>query len=123
MRKIIFDIETCCFPFESLSESQQEYLLRYAEKEQNEEIRTQKKEDAIRYLSLYPLTAKVIALGIFDVEKEKTFVYYENNSEEEWSLENKNVHFQRIERGRYFKIFLEDYRCYRPGDYFQREEF
>ncbi|RPI68397.1 MAG: 3'-5' exonuclease, partial [Ignavibacteriales bacterium] len=33
MRKIVFDIETCAFPFESLSESQQEYLLRYAEKE------------------------------------------------------------------------------------------
>jgi uncharacterized protein YprB with RNaseH-like and TPR domain len=105
MRKIIFDIETCCFPFESLSESQQEYLLRYAEKEQNEEIRTQKREDAIRYLSLYPLTAKVIALGIFDVEKEKTFVYYENNSEEEWSLENKNVHFKGVKEEDILKSF------------------
>ena len=35
MRKIVFDIETCAFPFESLSESQQEYLLRYTDKEKD----------------------------------------------------------------------------------------
>ena len=79
MRKIIFDIETCCYPFETLAESQQEYLLRYAEKESDENTRVQKKEEAIRYLSLYPLTAKVIAIGIYDVEKDKSFVYYESD--------------------------------------------
>ncbi|HVO75450.1 MAG TPA: ribonuclease H-like domain-containing protein [Ignavibacteriaceae bacterium] len=103
MRRIIFDIETCCFPFDSLSESQQEYLLRYAEKEQSEELRTQKREDAIRYLSLYPLTAKVIALGIFDIEKEKTFVYYENAAEEEWSSEK--VHFKGLKEEDILKSF------------------
>jgi uncharacterized protein YprB with RNaseH-like and TPR domain len=105
MRKIIFDIETCCFPFESLSESQQEYLLRYAEKEPTEELRTQKKEDAMRYLSLYPLTAKIIALGIFDIEKEKTFVYYENDSGEEWSSGNKGVQFKGLKEEDILKSF------------------
>ena len=94
MRKIVFDIETCCFPFESLAESQQEYLLRYAEKETDEHLRTQKKDDAIRYLSLYPFTAKVIAIGIYDVSKEKSFVYYESETEEESANEEKNVHYK-----------------------------
>jgi hypothetical protein len=71
MRKIVFDIETCCFPFEELSESQQEYILRYAEKERDMDVRIQKKEDAVRYLNLYPFTAKVIAIGILDVLKRK----------------------------------------------------
>jgi hypothetical protein len=39
MRRIVFDIETCSFPFESLSESQQEYLLRYAEKEIDDKLK------------------------------------------------------------------------------------
>jgi hypothetical protein len=88
MRKIIFDIETSSFPFESLSESQQEYLLRYVEKEKDSETKAEKTDEAIRYMSLYPFTAKVIAIGIYDVDKEKSFVYYESDKEEEWTAEN-----------------------------------
>jgi DNA polymerase elongation subunit (family B) len=96
MRKIVFDIETCCYPFESLSESQQEYLLRYAEKEKDEEVKVQKRDDAIRYLSLYPFTAKVVAIGIYDLLKEKSFVYYENENEEEWINEEKKIHYKGL---------------------------
>ena len=96
MRRIIFDIETCAYPVESLSESQQEYLLRYSEKETEEERKTQKRDDAIRYLSLYPLTAKAIAIGIYHVEKEKTFVYYESNVSEEWMNEEKNISYKGL---------------------------
>lgn len=96
MRRIIFDIETCAYPVESLSESQQEYLLRYSEKETQEDKKSQKRDEAIRYLSLYPLTAKVIAIGIYHVEKEKTFVYYENNEFEEWTNEEKNISFKGL---------------------------
>lgn len=85
MRTIIFDIETSSYPFESLSESQQEYLLRYANRENDPEIKDQKESDAIRYMSLYPFTAKVVAIGLYDVEKNKSFVYYENEELEEWS--------------------------------------
>lgn len=96
MRRIIFDIETCAYPVETLSESQQEYLLRYSEKETEEERKTQKRDDAIRYLSLYPLTAKAIAIGIYHVEKEKTFVYYESNVSEEWMNEEKNISYKGL---------------------------
>lgn len=98
MRRIVFDIETCSFPFESLSESQQEYILRYAEKEKDDELRKEKSDEAIRYLSLYPYTAKVIAVGIFDVEKEKSYVYFEG--EEEWEVAEKNIQYKGVdERG------------------------
>lgn len=96
MRRIIFDIETCAYPVESLSESQQEYLLRYSEKETEEDKKSQKRDDAIRYLSLYPLTAKVVAIGIYHVEKEKTFVYYESKESEEWASEEKNVQYKGL---------------------------
>src|SRR3990172_3305444 len=105
MRKIIFDIETCCFPFESLSESQQEYLLRYAEKESTEELKIQKKEDAIRYLSLYPFTAKIVAIGIYDVSKEKSFVYYESETPDEWIAEEKNIRYKGLSECEMLKSF------------------
>jgi len=96
MRRIIFDIETCAYPVESLSESQQEYLFRYSEKETEEDKKSQKRDDAIRYLSLYPLTAKTIAIAIYHVEKEKTFVYYESNVSEEWVNEEKNISYKGL---------------------------
>ena len=96
MRRTIFDIETCAYPVESLSESQQEYLLRYSEKETEEDKKSQKRDDAIRYLSLYPLTAKTIAIAIYHVEKEKTFVYYESNVSEEWVNEEKNISYKGL---------------------------
>jgi len=95
MHKIVFDIETCAFPFESLSESQQEYLLRYAEKESDERLKEIKIDDAIRYTSLYPFTSKIIAIGIFDADKEKSYVYYESEKAEEW-ISEKNVHYKGL---------------------------
>jgi 3'-5' exonuclease len=105
MRKIIVDIETCAYPFESLSESQQEYIVRYAEKEKDETVRKEMVEDAIRFTSLYPLTAKVIVIGIFDVEKEKSFVYYESEKEEEWDSDDNNASFKGLSEKEMLKSF------------------
>ncbi|MDP1995504.1 MAG: hypothetical protein Q8K40_09710, partial [Ignavibacteria bacterium] len=60
-RQIVFDIETSGCKLADLAESQQEYLLREALKETDENIRQQKSDDAERFLSLYPYTAKVVA--------------------------------------------------------------
>ena len=65
---LVFDIETTGFDFESLSESQQEYLLRYAEKEKDSDTRNQKIEEAKRYLSLYHLTEKIAAIAMVNTK-------------------------------------------------------
>jgi DNA polymerase elongation subunit (family B) len=96
MRQIVFDIETCSFPLDELSESQQEYLLRYAEKETSEGVRQNKIDEVLRYLSLYPFTAKVIAIGIYDVQKKKGFVYYESAVGEEWNNDEKNIYYKGV---------------------------
>lgn len=96
MRRIVIDIETCAYPFESFSESQREYLLRYAEKESDSDKREAMTDDAIRYTSLYPYTAKCIAIGIFDVERKKSFVYYESDKVEEWKSEDDIVHYKGL---------------------------
>ncbi len=96
MRKLIFDIETCSVPFESLSESQREYLLKYADKEIDPAKKEAMKVEAIRYTSLYPFTAKCIAIGMYDVEKEKSYVYFESNNPDEWKSNNTNVHYKGL---------------------------
>lgn len=94
MRQLVFDIETYGFEISSLSESQQEYLLRDANKEKDEEVRIQKSEEAERFLSLFPFTAKVVAIGMYDVIKEKAYVYYESEERKEWADEEKNSLFK-----------------------------
>jgi len=105
MRRIVFDIETCSFPFDSLSESQREYLLRYAEEEPEPSKKEQLKDKAIRYTSLYPYTAKCIAIGIFDIDKEKSFVYYEGDDPEEWNSEDEQVKYKALTEEQMLKSF------------------
>ncbi len=105
MRKIVFDIETCAYPFESLSESQQEYLLRYAEKETDIDKKQNQIDEAVRYTSLYPLTAKCVAIGIYDIDKKKSFVYYESKKVEEWFSEDEQVHYKSLSEVEILKSF------------------
>ncbi|MDT3697589.1 MAG: ribonuclease H-like domain-containing protein [Ignavibacterium sp.] len=96
MRKLIFDIETCSVPFDSLSDSQREYLLKYSEKENDPVKRETMKDETIRYTSLYPFTARCIAIGMYDVMKDKSYVYYESEKSEEWNSENTNVFYKGL---------------------------
>lgn len=91
---LICDIETVGFEFESLSESQQEYLLRYIEHESDDAKKEELLEETKRYLSLYPLTAKVVAIGIMNTDTEKIIVCYENDSDEDTVLEVKGIKYK-----------------------------
>ena len=105
MRRIVFDIETSAYPFDSLTESQREYLLRYAEKETDPDKKQQQNDEAIRYTSLYPFTAKCITIGIYDTDKKKSFVYYESKEVEEWSSEDKLVQYKGLSEEEMLRSF------------------
>lgn len=105
MRQVVFDIETVSFPFETLAESQQEYLLRDAQKSDNQKEKEKKIDDSIRYTSLYPFTAKVIVIGLYDVQKEKSFIYYESSETEEWLNNEKNVTYKGMNEDAMLKSF------------------
>jgi hypothetical protein len=57
MAYLVFDIETAALPFEELDETQQEYLVRNCE---TDEDRTRQLE----LMSLNPLTARVVSIGM-----------------------------------------------------------
>ena len=105
--KLVFDIETVGFDLNSLSESQQEFILRYSEKETDSELKQKKEDEAIRYLSLYPLTAKVVAIGMLNTETEHSMVLYEDSEEIEWNSENDEVKYCSYSEEKMLRHFWE----------------
>lgn len=106
--QLVFDIETVGFDFESLADSQKEYLLRYAERETDEKLKKQKIDEAIRYLSLYPFTAKVIAIGLYHTEMEKALVLYESEKGEKNVVsDDEHVVYKALTEDEMLKTFWE----------------
>jgi len=86
MRSVVFDIETLGFPFESFDEVQREYLMKFAE--------TQEKRDAeIQKLSLSPLTARIIAIGMLNPETMEGRVFFHSERNENYKSEDGKVEF------------------------------
>jgi len=102
---IVFDIETVGFDLTELAESQQEFLLRYAEKETDINLKEQKREEAERYLSLYPFTAKIISIGLLNTDSEGTLVLYASEKGEEWEVEEKNIKYKSLPESELLILF------------------
>lgn len=87
MSRIIFDIETFGRDFDSLDASTQEYLLRYAETEsEQEEIKDR--------LSLHPQTAEIIAIGLLDPGTGKGSVFFQTSGDPLLPFEEENIRFE-----------------------------
>lgn len=102
---LVFDIETVGVDFESLSESQQEFLLRYTESEKDPQKKSELVDESKRYLSLYPYTAKIISIGLFNTEKERAIVLYENSENDEWIAEEKITKYKPADEQQMLKYF------------------
>lgn len=92
--KLVFDIETVGVDFESLAESQQEYLLRFAEKEKDPEIKRVKEDDAIRYLSLYPFTSQISAIAMLNIDSGRTLVIYNSDHPDDQQYQEKKIKYK-----------------------------
>ncbi len=102
---IVLDIETVGFELENLAESQKEFLLRYAEKEQDPVIKKEKKDETARYLSLYPFTAQIISIGLLNTETEGSLVLFNSDQKEEWEVEEKNIKYKGESEKEILKLF------------------
>jgi 3'-5' exonuclease len=70
MARVVIDIETLGAPLDSFDETQQEYLLKFAENEQE-------RQEAVQKLSLYPLTAQIIAIGMLNPDTNRGKILYQ----------------------------------------------
>jgi len=87
MSRVIFDIETSGKDFDSLDRSTQEYLLRWAETD--EEIK-----DVKESLSFYPLTGEIIAIGMLNPETDKGAVYFQSPATQTSPFEENGIRFE-----------------------------
>lgn len=87
MSRIIFDIETVGKDFDTLDRNTQDYLLRYAEsEEQKDEIKDR--------LSLYPVTAEIVTIGLLNPDTMKGFVYFQFPGEPILPFEEDGIRYE-----------------------------
>lgn len=88
---LVIDIETAGYDFENLAPSQQEFIMRYAEKEPDPAIREQARNDQKRYLSLYPFTSEIVSIGMLNISSGNTMVLY--RGDEEWESDDGKIKY------------------------------
>jgi 3'-5' exonuclease len=87
MSKIIIDIETVGFDFDSYEKKSQEYLLKYSETDE-------KKEDTKKRLSLYPLTGEIVAIGLLNPDTMRGTVLFQDKNSETPKLEEGDIVYE-----------------------------
>src|SRR5512147_2353528 len=87
MARILFDIETAGFDFDSLEEPVREYLLKWSE--------TEAEENEVRQsLSFYPLTGEIVAIGMLNPDTGKGAVFFQNNSDPLLPFEEEGIRYE-----------------------------
>jgi DNA polymerase elongation subunit (family B) len=87
MSRIILDIETVGRDFSSLDKEAQDYLLRWAETD--DDIREVKES-----LSLYPLTGEIVAIGMLNPDTMRGAVYFQTPDDSLLPFEEEGISFQ-----------------------------
>lgn len=76
MAKLVFDIETSALSPEAFDEGQQEYLFREAEKLPDPDARAAKRAEIQQLWNLWPLTARVVCIGMLNAESQRGQVLF-----------------------------------------------
>ena len=87
MSHVVLDIETVGFPVESFDETQQKYLLKFAETDAE-------RAEAIQKLSLYPTTAQIIAVGMLNPETNRGKILFQSDEPLDYYSDDEFVHFK-----------------------------
>lgn len=78
MNRLVFDIETIGEDFDSLDETTREVLTRWIKKESENEAEYEVAlSDLKNGLGFSPLTGQIVAIGVYDVGKNKGAVYFQ----------------------------------------------
>jgi DNA polymerase elongation subunit (family B) len=85
--RVIFDIETVGADFESLEPAVQEYLIKWADSEEE-------KERIKESLSFYPLTGEVVAIGMLNPDTCKGAVFFQAPAEAPASFEEEGIRYE-----------------------------
>lgn len=98
MPTLIFDIETVGEDFDSLDETSQDVLTRWIKRESgNNEEYTAALADLKNGMGFSPLTGQIIAIGVYDGERDKGAVYFQSSpKKQEKSFEEDGYKFEAM---------------------------
>ncbi len=93
---LVFDIETVGHDFESFDETTQEALTKWIKQEHEDEERYEAALTNLKDgLGFSPLTGQIVAIGIYDVEREKGAVYFQSSpGQEDEGFEEESCKFE-----------------------------
>ena len=95
--KLVFDIETIGEDFDILDGTTQEVLTRWIKKESESENDYEKAlADLKNGLGFSPLTGQIVAIGVYDVEKNKGAVYFQAPDGNVQDCEEDNIKFRPL---------------------------
>lgn len=101
MSRVVIDIETLSFPLESFDEVQRDYLLRFAESEEE-------RKETIQKLSLYPTTAQIITLGLFNPDTDKSKILFQSDQKLDYFSSDESTHFMSMTEREMLAEFWKD---------------
>lgn len=116
MSRIILDIETVGKDFDSLDTATQEYLLRWAESD--DDIRGVKES-----LSFYPLTGEIVAIGMLNPDTMKGAVYFQAPSSSISPFEEGGIHYKAGSESEILRHFWDTIKGYRSFVTFNGRSF
>jgi 3'-5' exonuclease len=87
MSHVVLDIETLGFPVDSFDETQQKYLLKFAETDAD-------RAETIQKLNLYPTTAQIMAIGMLNPETNRGKILFQSDEKLDYHSDDEFVHFK-----------------------------
>lgn len=105
MNKVVFDIESLAYPFESFDAEQREYLTKFAQNE--EEL-----EDVKLKMNLSPLTAQLLAIGMLNPDTKRGKVLFQSDLKENFLSDDGMIEFFATDEKDILTIFWEDIKRY-----------
>ncbi|MBA4374120.1 MAG: 3'-5' exonuclease [Thermodesulfovibrio sp.] len=113
MSRVIFDIETAGRDFDTLEPPVQDYLLKWA----NTDEEQQEVKDS---LSFYPLTGEIIAIGMYNPDSARGTVFFQDHtstpslfSAEKEKTEDEGISYETGTEEEIIKRFWETIKTYR----------
>jgi DNA polymerase elongation subunit (family B) len=101
MSRLVIDIETLAFPLETFDTVQLEYLFKFAESEQQ-------RTEIIQKMNLYPFTAQIIAIGMYNPDTERGKILFQSNERVDTFSDNEMVHYLSADERTILGLFWED---------------
>jgi DNA polymerase elongation subunit (family B) len=101
LSRVVFDIETLAFPVESFDNAQRDYLFKFSNTEEE-------KQATIDKLNLSPLTARIIAIGMFNPDSKKGRVLFQADELIEYDSDDGSFHFVNGSEEEILKSFWND---------------